>query len=230
MLKILLMIIFCLSWGYSAAVQPDWTSLINKRVKFQMNDSEVVAGKVIYCRDSFITVLTYDNILSTIEIEDVESISEIKIACGPVFGLNFGSVGFNADIYNLNMFANTSVLLPVLSQGHLFTFSTGVGKLVNLGASNWKCNFFSCISSASTDILFDWKTAVSAGVGIDFQYTANNRFLCSFKIPVIGYTFFSFMGSEKLEFSYPGTFAENLVAFYACNFLSLPLVAFGASF
>ncbi len=230
MSKMLLMIILLMSLGFSAVNQLDWASLINKRIKFQMKDYGVVIGKVMYCQDSLITVLTYEDNLATIEIKDVESFSEIKKTCGLVFGLNVGSVGFNADMSNVNLFANTSVLLPVLSGGHLFTLSTGVGKLVNLGASDWKLNIFSGISSVSTDILGDWATFLSAGLGIGLQYTANNRFLCSIKFPVIGYTTYSFIGNKKLVFSYPPTFKENIMAFYAFNFISLPVIAFGTNF
>jgi hypothetical protein len=218
MQKMLLFVIIFVVSGYSAITQLPWSQLVNKRVKCHIVDSGVIAGKVIYYQDPMVTILTYDNVLTTIETEDVEYCYEVKVTCGPVFGLNFGTIGFNAEIHNLNLFANASPLLPVYFQGHLYTCSSGVGRLVSLGTNGWKLNLFTNVSVATISIIDDWLTVVAAGLGIGFQYTGNNRFLCSFKIPVIGYTIS------------PATVRENIVNYYLLALLSLPLIEFGASF
>ena len=158
-----------------------------------------------------------------------------EMAFGPTLGLiGFvpSIIGFNADIKNVNLFASTLLVLPILTEGEMYAFTIGGGRLIGIGNSGWKFNPFSHLSVVmdkehlytfyTPDTINEemrWETNYAAGVGVGFQYTTDKGLLFSFKIPVVGFNFLS----REIE-------GEDVALYYLYSGASLPIFAVGWSF
>jgi hypothetical protein len=158
-----------------------------------------------------------------------------EITCGPFIGLGPGIIGFNANVKNVNLFASTSFIIPIASEGEYWTGTIGVGKLIGLGNRGWKFTAFTHISLL-TEQFYEYKYDYSnnynyyreqtrldinlaTGVGVGFQYISVKGLLISFKAPILGFNF----NTRYID-------GEGVLLYYPYSLASMPCVVFGKSF
>jgi hypothetical protein len=234
--KVLLILAVSSPISYSAVSDSTWNAVIDKQIVIVLDDSQEItaidAKKVNSIRmDLEQPSAKKDNISD----KSFDKSFKKEKAFGPALGLiGFGPciIGLNADIKNVNLFASTSFILPILSEGEMYAFTIGGGRLIGIGKRGWKFNLFSHLSvvmdkehlstfytPGTINEEMRWETNYAAGVGVGFQYTTGKGLLFSFKVPVVGFNFLS----REIE-------GEDVALYYLYSGASMPMVAFGWSF
>jgi hypothetical protein len=238
--KVLLILAISTPISYSAVSDSTRNDIIDKQIIIVLDDSKEItaidAKKVNSIRmDLEQPSAKKDNISD----KSFDKSFKKEKAFGPALGLiGFGPciIGLNADIKNVNLFATTSFILPILSEGEMYAFTIGGGRLIGIGKRGWKFNLFSHLSvvmdkeyyyneDSYTPYTYKyneemrWETNYAAGVGVGFQYTTGKGLLFSFKVPVVGFNFLS----REIE-------GEDVALYYLYSGASMPMVAFGWSF